>query len=272
MKTSNVISMIVLLGLTLVLASFSTWLSWLNSSPSTSKEEYSVAIASQTISNLETATDTLVPVGNNSTDTDPQIASRSWTVTTPPHPTGESFAATKKTYMDVRVSHNGLKAELREIDLNPDYPTITVCTDIPTIADWLPRFSAVHNGQRVGVWGWMLIDPDNIAYQKTNRCYLVHLTPSTAPKDFSGEFVLSLDYFETSIPERIPEDLIVRAKDRLRSEGIDFQVENIPKGVNLVITKKPDSCSEAEALQKVKDALTDRAYGPWTFTIVLEQE
>jgi len=173
----------------------------------------------------------------------------------------------------MKSSINGLTAEVTQVDLNPDAPTVSVCADVPTIADWLPQFSAKRNGQPVGVIGWMLLDPTNTAYQQKNRCYLVMLSnEQLSSKKNSGTLILSLDYFETSIPERLPVDLIAKAKERLSGSGIDFEVQDVPHGQNFIFTRKPDSYSDEDASQKVTDALKDKVYGPWVFIIDLNQK
>ncbi len=178
----------------------------------------------------------------------------------------------------LKETRGGLTVEIRGYDLNPDHPTITVCADLPSVADWLPRFSAIYKGQPVdGNNAWMLIDPDNTAYQAANRCYLVMLPGGVFDTNPSGKLVFSLDYFEMSLPERLPADIIAKAKDQLASSGtgIDFEVQTISHGQNLIITKKPDSVSQEDALQAVEKAIesvTDKVYGPWVFTIDLSQK
>lgn len=196
---------------------------------------------------------------------DSQLANSSSAVKAEPASSSENFV--------MKSSINGLTAEVTQVDLNPDAPTVSVCADVPTIADWLPQFSAAYNGQSVGVLGWMLLDPNNTAYQEKHRCYLVMLsTEHLGSKKTSGTLILSLDYFETSIPERLPLDLIAKAKERLKDLGIDFEVQDVPHGQNYIFTKKPDFYSEAEAFQKVREALKDTVYGPWVFRIDLNQK
>jgi len=196
---------------------------------------------------------------------DSRLADSSNVVKEAPASSGENFV--------MKSSVNGLTAEVAQVDLNPDAPTVSICADVPTIADWLPQFSATYNGQPVGVMGWMLLDPSNTAYQEKNRCYLVMLSSEQlGSKKISGTLILSLDYFETSIPERLPVDLIAKAKERLKDSGIDFEVQNVPHGQNFIFPKKPDSYSDEDAFQRVTDALKDKVYGPWVFTIDLNQK
>lgn len=124
-------------------------------------------------------------------------------------PTVQMTASTPtpfRSQLRMKVRNGGLTAELQEIDLDPEYPTVTLCTDLPTEADWLPRFSTIYQGREIQVTGWMLVDPVSNAVHARNRCY--QATLSTEIFDLgvpSGELVFSLDYFELSIPENLPQ-------------------------------------------------------------------
>lgn len=178
----------------------------------------------------------------------------------------------KVIYENMKVTNKGLTAELREIDLNPDFPTVTICIEVPTLGDWLPRFSGTYNGNEVRWWAYEWIGPGDSAYQAKYRCYRVSLSRSTAPKSFSGRFVFSLDYFETSLPEQIPEFLIALAKERLKEKGIIFEVQNTTRGWDIIVLNKPDAYTQAEAEQMVREAMTEKFEGPWTFVIDFDQK
>lgn len=172
---------------------------------------------------------------------------------------------------------NGLTAEIREYDLNPEYPTITICTDIPSVADWLPIFSASYKDNPIDVWQVMLIDPQNTAYQEKNRCYLAMLTEGIIQPDESGILTFSIEYFQMSVPERLPDDLIAKAKKYLLEKGIniDFEIKDVDHGQAIVITEKPTKYTDEESYQIIQDAIEqsiDKVYGPWIFTIDLSQK
>ncbi len=171
-----------------------------------------------------------------------------------------------------KVTNAGLTVEIREYDLNPDNPTITICADLPSVADWLPRFSASYNGKEVGVWQVMLLDPGNTAAQEKNRCYLAMLSGGVFDKNSPGRLIFSLDDFEMSLPEKLPADIITQAQGRVKTSGIDFEVQDVSHGQNLVITKRPASMRQEDALRVVQQAIQDvtgRFQGPWVFTIDL---
>lgn len=188
-----------------------------------------------------------------------------------------AFQLSMDNKMSLTAIINGLTAEIREYDLNPEYPTITICTDIPSVADWLPIFSASYKDNPIDVWQVMLIDPQNTAYQEKNRCYLAMLTEGIIQPDESGILTFSIEYFQMSVPERLPDDLIAKAKKYLleKSINIDFEIKDVDHGQTIVITKKPTNYTDEESYQIIQDAIEqsiDKVYGPWIFTIDLSQK
>ena len=61
-----------------------------------------------------------------------------------------------RSQLHMKVSSGDLAAEIREIIRDLKSLTITVCTDPPTVADWMPRFSTGENGRKFQVPGWIL--------------------------------------------------------------------------------------------------------------------
>lgn len=213
---------------------------------------------------------------NPSTNQDLSFEEDSAMSESPPAP---EIKATHTTETSPEASANrlsesigGLTVEIREYDLNPDNPTITICADLPSVADWQPMFSASHKDEPVYVWMVILIDPQHTAEKEKNRCYLAKLSNDTGAfdEDQSGRLVFSLDHFQMSLPEQLPEILVTQANQITREAGIEFEVQNAPHTQNYVITKKPDSISEQEALQAVQEAIDEAAgivHGPWVFMI-----
>ncbi|MCL5429602.1 MAG: hypothetical protein M1347_07395 [Chloroflexi bacterium] len=170
------------------------------------------------------------------------------------------------------VTINGLTAEVQGIDLNPDWPTVTICTDVPSVADWVPTFSATHNGKTVRVVGWKLRDPDN-AIKEQHRCFEAILWSEDFDfQNLSGVLVLSLDYLTISLPERIPVDVIAAANETTKAAQIEFEYREVDHGAYFTITQKPADLSEEEALEIVNKALETiqgKVDGPWVFDIDL---
>ncbi|MCC7119542.1 MAG: hypothetical protein IT310_13540 [Anaerolineales bacterium] len=170
------------------------------------------------------------------------------------------------------IAKQGLTAEIREYDLNPDYPTVTVCTDLPSIADWLPIFTASFNGKEIGIWQVMLIDPDGAAPEKKNRCYLAMLVEGNFKPGEKGKLIFRIEYFQMSIPELLPDELLIKAKNNLKDKGldIDFEMQNVDHGQIVIIKTKPSTLTDEQAYQAIQEAIAqapEKIQGPWTFVI-----
>lgn len=186
-----------------------------------------------------------------------------------PNPVAETVLDANTT---LNATVNGLTAVIREYDLNPDYPTITVCADLPSIADWLPIFTASFKGEDIGVWQVMLIDPDGAAPEQKNRCYLAMLVEGNFKPGEKGKLIFKIEHFQMSIPELLPDDLLIRAKDNLQNKGldIDFEMQNVDHGQIIVLKKKPLTLTDEQAYQAIEQAIAqapEKVEGPWTFVI-----
>jgi hypothetical protein len=49
---------------------------------------------------------------------------------------------------EISVTNKNLTAVAREVNLAPQNPSVTICSDLPTLADWLPIFSVKLNRPR----------------------------------------------------------------------------------------------------------------------------
>lgn len=172
----------------------------------------------------------------------------------------------------LKATKDGLTVEITKYDLNPDYPTVTICADLPSVADWLPIFSATYNGQPVDVWQVMLIDPQNDASQKKNRCYLAMLKEGIFQPGQSGTLIFNLEQFQMSIPEILPDDLLAKVKKNLKDKAldIDFEMKSVDHGQVVVIKKKPSALTDEQVYQAIQEAIAqapEKVQGPWTFVI-----
>lgn len=185
-----------------------------------------------------------------------------------PLPSSVSIVENSNTSVTIK----GLTAEVQGVDLNPDWPTVTICTDVPSVADWVPTFSAIHDGKIVRVVGWELLDPDN-AVKEQHRCYDAILWSEDLDfQNLSGVLVLSLDYLTISLPERIPADVIAAANELTKAAQIEFEYREVDHGAYFTITQKPANLSEETALQNINEALQSvqgKVVGPWVFKIDL---
>ena len=177
---------------------------------------------------------------------------------------------------ELSVTEKQLTATVQEVNLDPQNPTVKVCSDLPTIADWLPIFSVKLNGQAVRVMQISVLNSDK-ARLEINRCYLVALSPESFDfNNISGTLVVSMDYFKILLPEKLPSDseIVAAAKSEAQKQGFDFEVQDLEHGWNINVTKKPIDINTDQAIQivtKILETQAGRVDGPWVFTIDLDE-
>ena len=177
---------------------------------------------------------------------------------------------------EISVTEKQLTATVNEVNLDPQNPSVKICSDLPSIADWLPIFSVNLNGQVVPVMQVSVLDSDK-ARTEINRCYLVSLSPESIDfKSISGTLVVSIDYFKILLPEKLPTDseIVTAAKTESQKQGIDFEVQDLEHGWNINVTKKPSDMNENQAMEivtRILETQAGRVDGPWIFTVDLDK-
>lgn len=177
---------------------------------------------------------------------------------------------------EISVTEKQLTATVNEVNLDPQNPTVKVCSDLPTVADWLPIFSVKLNDQAVRVMQISVLNSDK-ARLEINRCYMVSLSPESFDfNNISGTLVVSMDYFKILLPEKFPSDseIAAVAKTEAQKQGIDFEVQDLEHGWNINVTKKPTDMNADQAIQivtKILETQAGRVNGPWVFTIDLNK-
>jgi len=198
-------------------------------------------------------------------------------INTPPAVTKENGIDYLKLEPNISTTKKDLTAVLEEISLDPQNPTVKVCSDLPTIADWLPIFSVNLNDQAVRVMQISVLNSDKTRLE-INRCYMVLLSPESFNfNNISGTLVVSMDYFKILMPEKLPSDseIVAAAKTEAQKQGIDFEVQDLEHGWNINVTKKPTDMNADQAIQivtKILETQAGRVDGPWVFTIDLDKQ
>lgn len=175
---------------------------------------------------------------------------------------------------ELSTSIKDITAEIKNVYLDPINPSITICTNVPTLADWLPIFSAQLDGKPINVLGVAVLNSDT-AYKEINRCYQVSLaTELVTSLNETGTLIFSMDYFKLLLPEKFDttSEIASQAKAESQKQGVNFEVQSLEHGWNVVVTKKPEEMSEETALQIALNSLEIQAgkvEGPWVFTIPL---
>ena len=192
-----------------------------------------------------------------------------------PQPTEQSMEAiqpdeTSNTILT--ADDNGISAEINDYDLDPEHPFVTVCTNLPSVADWLPIFTATYNDESIDVWMVQVLDEDNTAYKSINRCYKALLKEGIIQADKPGILTFTMDHFRMAIPDVYPDELIEKSNKFLAENGnnVVFEIKNVNHGQVFEITQKPENMSDEQAYQLIEQAIDqsiEKVFGPWTFTI-----
>lgn len=181
------------------------------------------------------------------------------------------------------VGANGIDMELVQAELTPSYSEFSLCYTKPSREDWLfPQGVTMTSGiEQTPIYTYTLLsDTDfnlknpvpisSTTIQGENvRCVKLgfNLGHSNQPRTIT----LRVPALERSIPEVFPQDELDAALVKLKEQGIEstyITSLNVGGGgANWEFTKKPDGMTDAEAYDRLIDALGYRVSGPWVFTL-----
>jgi predicted regulator of Ras-like GTPase activity (Roadblock/LC7/MglB family) len=176
---------------------------------------------------------------------------------------------------ELSVIEAGLTASLNEVRLDPQNPTVRICVELPSTADWLAYFSARLNNEVVNIQSIAVLNTGDPA--ENQRCFEVTLAPGSFDlNNISGSLVISLDSLKVLLPEKLPStsEIVAAAKAEAQKQGIDFEIQDLDHTQDIRITQKPTSMSNGQAQKIVVQLLQTEAgeiIGPWVFTIDLSQ-
>jgi hypothetical protein len=142
----------------------------------------------------------------------------------------------------------------------------------PAGEQWLPTVSLIYRGTIVGAFSSGLIDGSS-GDSKQEMCYRLNYAYPFYP-DAAGDPKVDVSILITQLtkdqPEILPYGLIAHAQNQLAVEGIQFSYVILNHGVNIVITEKPETLTETDALRKVNTALTGDGIASGVFIFDLQ--
>jgi len=147
---------------------------------------------------------------------------------------------------------------LKDAEVNPDSSIITLCVYSPDKQQWLPSVYLLYKGAIFAPSGFALT---NTKTELTKElCYRldfpVQFDITDDPKQTIAVWV---DKLIKDQPERLPNELISSAFQKLSAQGIEFSYVLGNHGASIEITKKPTELPEFEALEMIQDTLTEDA-------------
>jgi hypothetical protein len=189
------------------------------------------------------------------------------------------YKGIKVTDINQTVEANSVAMTLKSLILNRSHVDALLCFQLPSAQPWgfadsKFKFGDGQDGIRFQPSSDLL--PGDFSGQSTKspevtdpeRCAgvgfdaLYDESPTTVtltiPKLTTGL---------SAVPERIPEDLVRKANERLADKGIAFDVIAMDHGNNFNILKRPDGMSDLELYPLIWDAFSDWHEGPWVFTV-----
>ena len=145
------------------------------------------------------------------------------------------------------------------VDLNPKSVAVKICVFDPDGEQWLPEVRLIYQGNVISPSSNSLADGSDIDSTQ-EMCYRhVYNYPINLEKPINLDPNLSVlvTSLSTVQPERLPDELIMRAQNELANEGIEFNYVVISHGANFVITKKPAALTDQEVYDKVYNAINE---------------
>ncbi|NPV57112.1 MAG: helix-turn-helix transcriptional regulator [Anaerolineae bacterium] len=200
-----------------------------------------------------------IPVGGSVTDETGEIRSIPSTTfhleVKPTYSRSLTFATQKTAVIENKtVTFKGL-------EVNPSSAAAIFCVFDPEGEQWFPSVNLLYKGNIITPFSAGLIDGSSgdtsqeMCY-RLNYSYTFRLDATSDPKTELSILVAKLTRDQ---PERLSYQLIAHAQNQLAEEGIEFSYVIVSHGSNILITKKPEGLSEAEALKIVQDSLTEEA-------------
>lgn len=147
------------------------------------------------------------------------------------------------------------------VEVNPSSAAVNLCIDAPIGEQWIPDAEILYKGNIIYGFGGEIMDGTN-EDRATEMCYRLNYSyPFQIDTNFAPKADLSIlvAKITTVQPERLSYNVIAHAQNKLAEEGIEFSYVVISHGSYISITRKPEGLTEAEAVQKVQDFLTESA-------------
>jgi hypothetical protein len=177
------------------------------------------------------------------------------------------------------VTANNIEMRLEKLEITTSYTTATLCYSKPSPKDWMidrsilktakkeegnNTYSLIFDLDYGGNFGETPISEEALQLP-SGRCVQVEflIGHSNQPRPFT----LTIPRLEQSVPEVIPDDEIVAAREKLLPQGIDISWKVADYVAGPVYNKLPEGMTTSEAYELLLDALGYIHEGPWEFRI-----
>ncbi|HEY5983480.1 MAG TPA: hypothetical protein VIU38_08400 [Anaerolineales bacterium] len=181
---------------------------------------------------------------------------------------------------------NGTQLLLQRVKVAPSWTVAYVCYEKPTTGDWgIGQGTTLQIGSdRAEVADYMMmydsdyanggkgLEPGWIPPIAQGRC--IRLGFPVGSQGASETLTLRIESLQLSTPEVIPEVEVQRAREVLKSQGIEMDWMTVTGsgggGGGPVYKRLPDGMTEMQAYERFLDALGHIHKGPWVFTLKID--
>ena len=146
---------------------------------------------------------------------------------------------------------------LKGAEINRSLSVITLCVFSPDTQQWIPSAYLLYRGN---IYEWSGFGLTNTKGDLSNElCYrLEYRFPFHLADDPQQVIAIWVDKLTRDQPERLPNEVISAASQKLSITGIEFRYVSQDHGSRIEILKKPEELTDIEVLTIIQDALTEK--------------
>lgn len=147
---------------------------------------------------------------------------------------------------------------LKGAEINPAFSVITFCVFSPDKQQWIPNVSLLYKGVVFNPSGFVVTNGKTALSEEV--CYrLEYDLQFDITNDPKQSIAIWVNKLTKDQPERLPNELISSAFQKLSAKGIEFSYVVGNHGSSIEITKKPAELTEDEVSTMIQNALTEEA-------------
>jgi len=163
------------------------------------------------------------------------------------------------TFVTEKAANIGDKVvTLKGAEINPTFSIITFCVFSPDKQQWIPNVSLLYKGIVFNPSGFAVTNGKT--FLSEDVCYrLEYDLQFDMTDDPKQSIAIWFNKLTKDQPERLPDELISSAFQKLSAKGIEFSYLFEEHGVSIEITKKPAELTEDEVTIMIRNALTEEA-------------
>ncbi|MEI7849932.1 MAG: hypothetical protein WCK35_29330 [Chloroflexota bacterium] len=163
------------------------------------------------------------------------------------------------TFVTERAANIGDKVvTLKGVEINPTFSTITLCVFSPDKQQWIPNVALLYKGNVFNSSGFALTNGKNGLSEEL--CYrLKYDFQFDITDDPKQSIAIWVNKLTKDQPERLPNEIISSAFQKLSVKGIVFSYVVGNHGSSIEITKKPAELTDDEVSTMIQKALTEEA-------------